>query len=144
MPYHLPQDTLQAKFSVEFAIASALMHDAVGFEQLTDARVRDPALQRLMGTVTIKTTDAFEPDWRDAAPFDIVHVTLADGRTVSSPKLRRPVGHADTPLSGAQLWDKFLGCARHAGVAQTDARALFDAMQAIDSLPGPEAIALPA
>lgn len=144
MPYHLPQDALQAKFSIEFAIACALVHDAVGFEQLSDARVREPVVQRLMPLVTIKTTTAFEPEWRDAAPFDIVHCTLADGRTVSSPRVRRAAGHADTPLTGAQLWAKFLACARHAGVARTDAQALFDAMQRIDALPGPEAIVLPA
>jgi 2-methylcitrate dehydratase PrpD len=144
MPYHLPQDTLQAKFSIEFAIACALVHDAVGFEQLTDAHVRAPALQRLMGLVTIHTTEAFEPEWRDAAPFDIVHFTLADGRTVSSPPVRRAAGHADTPLTDAQLWAKFLGCARHAGVAHDAARALFDALQCIDSLSGPDAVPLPA
>lgn len=144
MPYHLPQDTLQAKFSIEFAIACALVHNAVGFEQLTDAQVRDPVLQRLMGTVTIVTTAAFEPAWRDAAPFDIVHFTLADGRSVSTPPVRRAAGHADTPLEPARLWAKFLGCARHAQVEQADARALFDAMQCIDTLRGPDAIPLPA
>lgn len=144
MPYHLPQDSLQAKFSVEFAVACALVHDAVGLAQLTDAVVRDPVLQRLMGTVAIETTTAFEPEWRDAAPFDIVHVTLADGRTVSSPPVRRPLGHGDTPMDAAQLWAKFQGCTRHARIDDGAARALFDAVQALDSLAGADAIPLPA
>ena len=42
------------------------------------------------------------------------------------------------------LWDKFLGCTRHAGVQEPQAQALFDAMQRIDSLPGVEEIRLPA
>ncbi len=144
MPYHLPRDSLQAKFSVEFAVACALVYDAVGFDQITDVVVRAPDLQRLMGTVAIETTTAFEPEWRDAAPFDIVHVTLTDGRTLSSPKVRRPLGHGDTPMNATQLWAKFQGCTRHAQIDDGPSRALFDAMQSIDSLSGADAIALPA
>lgn len=144
MPYHLPQDSLQAKFSIEFAIACALVHDAVGFAQLTDELVRDSQLQRLMGLVAIETTADFEPDWRDAAPYDIVTFTLDDGSTVSTPQVRRAAGHADTPLTDAQLWAKFRGCTRHAAVDDTPARALFDAMQRIDTLHGVADIVLPA
>ena len=144
MPYHLPQDSLQAKFSLEFAIASALVHNAVGFAQLQDAVVRSEVVQRLMATVQIETTTEFEPAWRDAAPFDVVHFTLADGREVSTPAVRRATGHADTPLAASELWAKFLGCAQHAGVGDDAARALFDAMQHIDSLASVEQIVLPA
>jgi aconitate decarboxylase len=143
MPYHLPQDTLQAKFSIEFAIASALVHGAVGFAQLTDAVVCSPQVQRLMGLVRTETTDAFEPGWRDAAPFDEVVFTLDDGSTVRTPQVRRPAGHADLPLSVDALWEKFRGCARHAGVADGAARPLFDALQRVDRLAGAADIVLP-
>lgn len=143
MPYHLPQDSLQAKFSVEFAIASALTFDAVGFEQLTDAVVRNPQLQQLMAKVQIETTTEFEPEWRDAAPFDIVHVTLADGRTLSSPQVRRPLGHGDTPMSAEQLWAKFQGCTRHVQIDDVAALALFEVLQHIDGVSGADAIPLP-
>lgn len=136
MPYHMPQDTLQAKFSMEFAIASALVHNGVGFDELRDDVVRSPAIQRLMGLVSIETTAEFEPGWRDAAPFDVIDFTLSDGRTVSTPRVRRATGHADTPLEPGALWQKFLGCAAHAGVTEAAARSLFDAVQNIDALPG--------
>ena len=140
MPYHLPQDALQAKFSLEFAIASALVHGAVGFSELTDACVRNPFMQSLMQCVTIRTTEEFEPEWRDAAPFDIFHFTLDDGSVVSTPKVRRPKGHFDTPLSTEELWAKFRGCAAHGHVGQSAATALFEAMQGVDRLAGPQAI----
>ncbi len=143
MPCHLPRDTLQAKFSLEFAIASALVHNAVGFAQLTEAVVRSEVIQRLMARVSIETTAEFEPDWRDAAPFDVVTFTLDDGREVQTPKIRRAAGHADTPLSPDSLWAKFLGCARHAGVAEPRARGLFEAMQRIDRLRSVEEIVIP-
>ena len=140
MPYHLPQDTLQAKFSLEFAIACALVHNAVGFAQLTDAVVRSDVVQRLMAKVTIETTAEFEPDWRDAAPFDVVSFALDDGRQITTPQVRRASGHADTPLAPDALWAKFEGCAQHADVAQAPARALFDAMQRVDRLAGVDEI----
>ena len=143
MPYHLPQDTLQAKFSLEFAIASALVHNAVGFAQLTDAVVQSDVIQQLMAKVVIATTTDFEPVWRDAAPFDVVAFTLDDDRVVATPEVRRAVGHADTPLAIQALWAKFLGCAQHAGVGEPAARTLFDAMQRIDQLAGPDEIVLP-
>jgi aconitate decarboxylase len=143
MPYHLPQDTLQAKFSIEFAIASALVHNKVGFAQLRDEIVCSPVVQRLMSRVLIETTTEFEPQWRDAAPFDSVTFTLEDGRVLSTPRVRRATGHADTPLEPQALWAKFLGCAEYAGVAEAPARALFASMQRIDSLSGVAQIVLP-
>ncbi len=144
MPYHLPQNALQAKFSLEFALASALVHGAVGFAQLTDAVVRSELVQHLMSKVVIETTAEFEPAWRDAAPFDLVTFTLDDGREVASPPVRRATGHADTPLALQELRAKFLGCAHHAGVGEPAALALFDAMQHIDELASVEQIVLPA
>ena len=144
MPYHLPQDSLHAKFSLEFALASALVHNAVGFKELDDAVVRSDAIQRLMALVVIETTAAFEPAWRDAAPFDVVAFTLDDGRQLVTPPVRRATGHADTPLALPELWAKFLGCARHADVSEPAARALFDAMQRVDRLAGAHEIGLPA
>lgn len=143
MPYHLPQDTLQAKFSLEFAIASALVHDAVGFNQLVDSVVSSPIIQQLMSRVEIQTTAEFEPQWRDAAPFDIVTFTMDDGRELATPRVRRATGHADTPLSTPELWAKFLGCARQAGLAEPLAHSLFDAMQGIDVLSSVDQIVLP-
>jgi len=144
MPYHLPQDALQAKFSLEFALACALVHRAVGFAQLADSVVRDPLLQQLMACVTIRTTAEFEPGWRDAAPFDVIDFTLDDGREVSTPRVRRASGHADTPLAPPQLWDKFVGCTRHALIPDASARLLFDAAQRLDTLAGVDNIAWPA
>ena len=143
MPYHRPQTALQAKFSLEFVIASALVNNAVGFAQLTDNAVRSEVIQQLMAKVEVETTAEFEPEWRDAAPFDIVAFTTDDGRVVQTPQIRRATGHADTPLSSPELWAKFLGCAEHAGVAEPAARALFDAMQRIDTLKSVEEIAFP-
>ena len=134
MPFHRPQDALQAKFSLEFALASALLHGAVGFAQLQDVVVRSAPIQRLMGLVELQTSDAFEPGWRDAAPFDQVFFHLRDGRTVASPPVRRAKGHADTPLSVGELRDKFMGCMAHGGVSSSSGAGLFSALQNLPRL----------
>ena len=144
MPYHTPQNALQAKFSLEFAIASAVVHQAVGFDQLLDGVVRSDPVQHLMSKVRIETTAEFEPAWRDAAPFDEITFTLDDGTELVTPQVRRATGHADTPLPPHELWAKFLSCARHTGVSEAQARDLFDAAQHIDAARDALAIRWPA
>ena len=134
MPYHLPQDALQGKFSLEYAIAGALVHGAMGFGQLDDASVRHPSVQALMACVETVTTDAFEPDWRDAAPFDQIHLHLHDGSVRSTPRVRRATGHADTPLASAEIRAKFMGCAAHAGWPADAAEQLYQSLQQLPQL----------
>lgn len=134
MPYHLPQDALQAKFSLEYAVVGTLVHGAMGFDQLQDACVLAPQVQALMARVQTVTTDAYEPDWRDAAPFDQVHLHLRDGTVRSTPPVRRATGHADTPLAPDEIRAKFLGCTRHAGLDDALARALHDDLQRLPTL----------
>jgi hypothetical protein len=70
MPYALPQDALQAKFSLPFALVCALLKGRVGLNELKDDFIQSEEVQKLMACVTIETTEDFEPGWRDAAPFD--------------------------------------------------------------------------
>ena len=144
MPYHQPQDSLQAKFSLEFALAAALVHGAVGFDELRDEVVQSAIIQRLMRCTELETTEAFEPGWRDAAPFDQIFVHLDDGRVLASPRVRRATGHADTPLPAQAVRDKFLGCARHAGVSDTISTALHDRLQSLDTVSCVTELDLPA
>jgi 2-methylcitrate dehydratase PrpD len=143
MPYHLPQDALQAKFSLEYAIVGALVHRAMGFGELQDAKVCEPGVQSLMARVQTVTTDAFEPDWRDAAPFDQVHLHLHDGTVVSTPPIRRATGHADTPLAAAEIHAKFLGCTRHAGIEEGCAESLYQCLQGLGHLRDARDVPLP-
>jgi 2-methylcitrate dehydratase PrpD len=143
MPYHLPQDALQAKFSLEFALCCALVHGQVGFAELRDEVVREPLMQRLMSAVRTETTEDFEPGWRDAAPFDQVFVHLDDGRVLASPQVRRPLGHADRPLDAAQVGAKFMGCIAHAGIGEAQAGELLDALWSIGTLPDVRALPWP-
>ena len=86
----------------------------------------------------------FRSGWRDAAPFDQIFVHLDDGRVLASPRVRRATGHADTPLPAQAVREKFLGCARHAGVSDTISSALHDRLQSLDAVSCVTELDLPA
>jgi aconitate decarboxylase len=140
MPFHTPQTALEAKFSLEFVVAAALLRRKVGLTELSDAFVQSETVQALMRKVRITTTPDSDPHYPGAAPADFVRLLMLDGSEHVTEKVRRASGHADSPLSTAQLWDKFSECAILAGLTDTPAHALFDAMQNIDGLAGADDI----
>src|SRR5207344_1692179 len=57
--YKRPENSLQAKFSLPFAVAVALVDRAAGLDQYTDRKVKDPRVTALMektDLVAAKTT----------------------------------------------------------------------------------------
>ena len=132
MPYHRATRPEEAKFSLEYAVACALLHGRVGLRELTPEVIRGRQLQDLMARVRVVTTDEYDPDYPVAAPVDFVTLTFRDGRQVTTPAVRRATGHADVPLPAAQLHAKFLDCAAYGGVAASRAEALFGLLQRID------------
>lgn len=127
MPYAMPNDALQAKFSLPFALACALLRGQVGLRELDDACVRDPEIRRLMACVQIETTEEFEPGWRDAAPFDQLWIHLRDGRVLPSRQVRRPRGHADLPMDAEQVRQKFVDAACFGGASPAEAESTYRA-----------------
>ena len=136
MPFHRPRTALEAKFSLEFAVSCALLHGAVGLQQLEDEVVTSQEVQRLIERVSIEITDEVDPDYPVGALYDEIRLTLDDGRVLTTPRVRYATGHADAPLPTAALKAKFDDCAQAGGVPSGVADALFDAMQRIDSLAG--------
>ena len=131
--YAAPQTALEAKFSMNFAMACALTLRRVGLTELDDNFVRRPDLQALMQTVTMI------PDEREATPpppdpiYDRVRVELRDGRVLESGPIPKARGTHDLPLSAEELWTKFESCAR-AGRAEVAARALFDSLMSLSTV----------
>jgi len=135
MPWHAAETPEQARFSLEFIVACALLHGRVGLAEMTPAGIRDRRLQALMRRVSVLTTTEYDPTYPVAAPFDFVTLTWRDGRKVQTPPVRRARGHADVPLSAGELRDKFLACAAYGGVGESTAAGLFDRLQQIENWP---------
>lgn len=131
MPFHSPSKPEEAKFSLEYATACALLHGRVGLAELTAAAVADPALQSLLQRVQVVTTTDYDPDYPVAARFDQVTLVDREGRSVLTPPVKRASGHADRPLTEGQLRDKFLDCAAYGGVDDVKANGLFERLQTL-------------
>ncbi|MBW8270787.1 MmgE/PrpD family protein [Caldovatus aquaticus] len=128
---HRPKTGLEAKFSMEFAMSSALVAKRVGLPELTDSFVQRPDVQSLIERVAIDTTTEYDPDGSGAAPFDQVTVSLASGATLKGPEVRHATGHARLPLSDSELFEKFQGCLE-AGKAHNRAGALFERLMSLE------------
>ncbi|HEY7760897.1 MAG TPA: MmgE/PrpD family protein [Burkholderiales bacterium] len=129
---HAPVTGLEAKFSLEFAVASALVAGKVGLAELTDEFVGKPMVRETMRKLSVATTETrctLEPAF---ALTDRVAIKLRDGRTLDSGEIRFARGNAKLPLRDEELRAKFMDCAKSA--AHVDAAALFERLTRLECL----------
>jgi 2-methylcitrate dehydratase PrpD len=134
-----PQTGLEAKFSMQFAMASALVAGRVGLGELTDAFVRRGDVQALFPRVVVEPDD--REDARDSgdAPYDQVAIETRDGRRLEGAQVADARGSPGLPLAAGELWAKFESCLA-AGNPALPARAMFDALMRIEAQPGVAAL----
>ena len=130
---HLPQTALEAKFSMEFAMACALVAGRAGLTELADDFVRRSEVQSLMQRVRVTADERVDPASPDWAPDDLVTVEMDDGRCLKSRKVSTIRGDHKLPLEREELWAKFDDCLR-VGASGVPARPLFDSLMALDRL----------
>jgi 2-methylcitrate dehydratase PrpD len=133
-----PQSALQAKFSMQFAMASALLERRAGLRELRDEFVQGDDVQALMRRVEVLPEDREDATRPGEAPQDIVRVETTDGR-VFTRAVDYVRGGPELPLAPGELFAKFEGCLAN-GALQAPARPLYDALMAVDSLPGTAAL----
>jgi aconitate decarboxylase len=129
---HAPVTGLEAKFSLEFGVASALVARAVGLSQLTDEFVGDARIRDLMRKVFISTTERLCPVDPSFAFSDRVEIRLADGRTIDSGEVRFARGNAKMPLTESDLRTKFLDCLSR--VPQINANVLYEQLSRLEQV----------
>jgi 2-methylcitrate dehydratase PrpD len=104
-----PTTAFEAKFSMQFAMASALVARSVGLSQLTDQFVRSPEVQSLIPRVsTTTTTDTMHGS--AFAPSDAVEITTVDCKILASKPVIYAKGSMQRPLSRTELQAKFVDC----------------------------------
>lgn len=107
---HQPQTALEAKFSIEFAVASALVDREVGLRQLTDEFVLQDRVQdqfQKVHTVINHEPCPLEPAF---ALNDRVQIKLNSGQVIDSGDIRFPLGNALNPMTAQALRAKFVDC----------------------------------
>jgi len=100
-----PETGLEAKFSMEYAVASGLGRDRVGLETFDAAAIDDPAVQRVRERVDFSVDREMSYDSHGAT----VRVETSEG--VHERTRTDPPGTHDDPLSEGRFRGKFEECA---------------------------------
>jgi 2-methylcitrate dehydratase PrpD len=135
-----PQTGLEAKFSMQFAMASSIVANRVGLRELTDEFVQRSEIQALMPKVVVAPDDRVDPKRTGNAPYDQVVIETADGRRLESARVTDERGSPQLPLSREELWTKFKECFA-VGNPKLDAEATFEALMRVERGQGVGALA---
>ena len=108
-----PKSGLEAKFSIQYAVARALTDGRVGFEHFEDDAFADPGPRALMALMTTGE----HPDMPADSPqqFAAEVIVTAKGGSKLSARQDHQIGRGPAnPMSGDELWQKFRDCAGRA------------------------------
>lgn len=131
-PHIDPQTADQARFSLHYMVASALVHGSVRLSAFEPQRLNDPATRALMARISKALdpeVDAGFPARRAAR----VSVRLHDGRSFTHWQSDRK-GDPELPLTDADLEGKLIELASPV-IGEAAARALLTRIWALDTSP---------
>lgn len=125
-----PVEAIDAKFSLPFTVASALVHGGIGLASYEQGALREERVLRLVDRI------GFVADPDKDSPESMTHgetvIRLTDGRTIRH-DVPVPLGNPSRPLGEEALRAKFVDCALVAdgGAAPEGAAALSDRVLAL-------------
>jgi 2-methylcitrate dehydratase PrpD len=130
LSYNRPSTALEAKFSMPFCAAAAIVFGPPSIDTFESQAIQDPRIQELLPLVTLRVNPSFDA----STPLSQANVTvrLKDGRTVSE----RADGARGYPgrLSAEELEAKFMACARRSVSEAVAVQALAE-IRRMDSAP---------
>jgi len=114
LQWHDPQTRVEAKFSMEFCVASALVEGKMDMANFADDSLSSPAIRDLMGRVNMIVSPelarlGYNPEM--APSGCILTIRLKSGKEYVRRMLKGP-WEPETPPSWAALSTKFDSCAR--------------------------------
>ncbi len=102
--YEKPQNSMEAKFSLEYSLAAGLLNGSVSLKEYEETNISNPQILALLPLIRKEYVEKLESDF-----YTQVHVTLHNGNVLST-EVAMPFGSTAVPLSDEQLWDKFDAC----------------------------------
>lgn len=114
-----PHTLIDAKFSLPFTVALALVHGEIGLNSFTERMLADRAVLALAARSDFR----LEPDasWNEATRGKLI-VRLRSGEALTH-EVHAALGDPQRPLSDEALRGKFIECAAHAGRPFSSERA---------------------
>ena len=129
--YLIPNTGLEAKFSMPYTIARAILDDNIGFDTFTDRFVQDATAQALTRRISMYVHEGIERSWKMGSRPVHVKLHLRDGRVLER-QVDISKGNPEVPLTPAELNVKFEDCAR-LSLDAADYRAASQCLQAIET-----------
>lgn len=125
-----PRSAAEARFSLHYVVATALVHGSVRLAAYEPGRLQDPATRAMMSRITAVVDPEIDAGFpgRRAARVD---VTLHDGRRFTHFQPHRK-GDPELPLSDAELSDKLMELTAPV-IGNGPARALLDRLWVLDT-----------
>jgi 2-methylcitrate dehydratase PrpD len=123
-----PATVIDAKFSLPFTVALALVHGRATLSDFDQGRLGDPEVRQLASRVSFG-------DRADLGPAAAaVTLEMLDGRTLHA-EVAIPLGSPERPLDDAALRAKFIDCAAHAAAPLANPGAAADELLSIATVP---------
>ena len=127
-----PKSDLDAKFSVQYCMARALLDRRISIEHFEGRAYEEPAVRKLLPRVhaATYTTAQFPADNHFGAE---VKIALRSGKTLSA-KVDQPFGRtSDNPLPAGLLKEKFENCAARA-LSREQTASVYSTIQGLENL----------
>ena len=134
--HHRPTTSMQAKFSLEYCVATALLHGRVRLGQFNEQEINNPAVQSLLRRICYRVPDEWQKgagQWNMANAR--IEVRLRDGSIRRGHNSVRKGDAIKDPLNQEELETKFLDCASIA-IGEAASKRLLDVLREFDQLPG--------
>ncbi|WP_234879105.1 MmgE/PrpD family protein [Sinorhizobium americanum] len=114
LAYPDPVDEMQARFSMQYCIATALYQGGLSLTDFTGAAILRPEIRRHMSKISMSAYSATEEHGIERLPHQVT-INLRDGRSLKTERLHA-TGSAAMPLTAGDRRLKFADCMRWAGL----------------------------
>ncbi|EAQ66900.1 hypothetical protein MED121_13270 [Marinomonas sp. MED121] len=108
---HQPQTPVEARFSIEYSIACALIYGQITLDEFTEAKIQDPRVQDMMGKINMSVDKELEKlGFIGTAPVKIKILKNNGEVILLENDLAR--GNPEKPFTQAEFFDKFKACVK--------------------------------
>jgi 2-methylcitrate dehydratase PrpD len=132
--YPVPSDGRQARFSLPYCAATALVYGCVECEHFQDQSLTDPRVIAVMQQIDVQVSEKLRRLGGEHCPAARVTVSLRCGakiqKTISSAR-----GNPGNPLSHEEMERKFYQCAAMAGVPMKKAKRFLLQIRTLSQIP---------
>lgn len=119
---HKPQTPVEARFSLEYSIACALIYGQITLDEFTQDKIRDDRIQTLMGCITMSVDDELAKlGFIGTAPVKMTIIMKNGDTIVAENDLAK--GNPEKPFSDEEFSQKFKKCTQ-SKMSISDANAL--------------------